>query len=77
MMLPARRMTQELFHGDGARLLLAGCAQHTDLSPDAAGSGIFGWLMAMVAQHFGFPVPDGGAGAAHRRAGTPPAPRRR
>ena len=61
MMLPARRMTQELFHGDGARLLLAGCAQHTDLSPDQAGSGIFGWLMAMVAQTDGFPVPDGGA----------------
>ena len=62
MMLPARRMTQELFDGDGARLLLAGCAQHTDLSPDQAGSGIFGWLMAMVAQHDGFPVPVGGAG---------------
>jgi phytoene dehydrogenase-like protein len=62
MMLPARRMSQELFDGDGARLLLAGCAQHTDLSPDQAGSGIFGWLMAMVAQHDGFPVPTGGAG---------------
>ncbi|HEY1489385.1 MAG TPA: NAD(P)/FAD-dependent oxidoreductase [Micromonosporaceae bacterium] len=63
MTLPARRMTQELFEGEGARLLLAGCAQHTDLSPDQAGSGIFGWLMAMVAQSHGFPVPAGGAGA--------------
>ena len=62
MMLPARRMTEEMFAGDGARLLLAGCAQHTDLSPDEAGSGIFGWLTAMVAQRYGFPVPEGGAG---------------
>jgi phytoene dehydrogenase-like protein len=62
MVLPARRMTEEMFAGDGARLLLAGCAQHTDLSPDQAGSGIFGWLMAMVAQRYGFPVPAGGAG---------------
>jgi phytoene dehydrogenase-like protein len=62
MVLPARRMTREMFDGDGARLLLAGCAQHTDLSPDQAGSGIFGWLMAMVAQQAGFPVPAGGAG---------------
>lgn len=62
MVLPARRMTRELFDGAGARLLYAGCAQHTDLSPDEAGSGIFGWLMAMVAQQHGFPVPQGGAG---------------
>jgi phytoene dehydrogenase-like protein len=62
MVLPARRMTQEMFDGDGARMLVAGCAQHTDLSPDQAGSGIFGWLMAMVAQRHGFPVPAGGAG---------------
>lgn len=62
MVLPVRRMTQEMFAGDGARLLVTGCAQHTDLSPDEAGSGIFGWLMAMVAQRNGFPVPEGGAG---------------
>ncbi len=62
MALPARRMTHEMFAGAGARMLMAGCAQHTDLSPDEAGSGIFGWLMAMVAQHDGFPVPHGGAG---------------
>lgn len=76
LVLPARRMTHELFDGDGAQMLLAGCAQHTDLSPDQAGSGIFGWLMAMVAQSEGFPVPDGGRSAG-RSANPPSAPRRR
>jgi len=59
---PVRAMATEEFDGDGAGLLLAGNALHTDLSPDSAGSGIFGWLLAMLAQDVGFPVPRGGAG---------------
>ena len=51
----------DLFEGDGARLLLAGCALHTDLSPAESGSGGYGWLLAMLGQEFGFPVPVGGA----------------
>ena len=43
-------------------LLLAGNALHADLSPDGAGSAIFGWLLAMLGQSVGFPVPIGGAG---------------
>ena len=35
---------------------------HADVPPDAAGSGIFGWLLAMLGQDVGFPVPQGGAG---------------
>ncbi|MFI5669793.1 phytoene desaturase family protein [Streptomyces sp. NPDC051704] len=61
--LPVRRLGEEQFTGDGGRLLLAGNALHADLSPEAAGSGGFGWLMSMLGQSHGFPVPVGGAGA--------------
>jgi phytoene dehydrogenase-like protein len=61
--LPARRLAEEHFRGEGGALLLAGNALHTDLSPDDAGSGIFGWLLCSLAQHVGFPVPEGGAGS--------------
>lgn len=59
--LPVRRLGEELFDGEGARLLFAGNALHTDLGPDNAGSGVFGWLLGMVGQDVGFPVPEGGA----------------
>ncbi|MPY32396.1 NAD(P)/FAD-dependent oxidoreductase [Streptomyces adustus] len=61
--LPVRRLGDEEFRGDGGRLLLAGNALHADVAPEAAGSGAFGWLMSMVGQSHGFPVPVGGAGA--------------
>ncbi|MEV6878973.1 NAD(P)/FAD-dependent oxidoreductase [Amycolatopsis sp. NPDC051128] len=60
--LPARRFGDELFTGEGAKLLLAGNAAHSDLSVDNAGSAVFGWLLAMIGQDTGFPVPEGGAG---------------
>lgn len=63
MLLPARRLGEERFDGEGGRLLLAGNALHADLSPESAISGGFGWLMAMLAQTHGFPVPVGGASA--------------
>ena len=50
------------FAGDGARLLLAGNAGHSDIPLDAPGSGLMGLLMAMLGQTIGFPVPEGGAG---------------
>jgi phytoene dehydrogenase-like protein len=59
--LTVRRFGTERFGGEGARLLLAGNALHTDLGPDGAGSAIFGWLLSMLAQDIGFPVPAGGA----------------
>ncbi|GAA1781868.1 NAD(P)/FAD-dependent oxidoreductase [Luedemannella flava] len=61
--LPVRRLGAEMFDGEGATLLMAGCALHADLSPDDAGSGLYGWLLAMLAQQYGFPVPAGGASA--------------
>ncbi|MGZ4638985.1 MAG: phytoene desaturase family protein [Actinomycetes bacterium] len=62
-MLPVRRFVEEEFGGAGAQLLVAGNALHTDLAPEAAGSSVYGLLLAMLGQHHGFPVPQGGSGA--------------
>ncbi|WP_078879290.1 phytoene desaturase family protein [Streptomyces sp. NRRL B-24720] len=63
MLLPVRRFGEEEFAGQGGRLLLAGNALHADFAPEAAGSGGFGWLMSMLGQSYGFPVPAGGSSA--------------
>jgi phytoene dehydrogenase-like protein len=63
---PLRRYVEERFRGDGARALLAGNALHTDLGPESATSALFGWLLVMLGQHVGFPVPVGGAGTLTR-----------
>jgi phytoene dehydrogenase-like protein len=60
---PVRRLAEEQFRGEGGALLLAGNALHADLSPETAGSGLFGWMMCALAQTVGFPVPEGGAGS--------------
>jgi phytoene dehydrogenase-like protein len=60
--LPVRRFGEENFRGEGGPLLFAGNALHADLSPDAAGSAIYGWLLTMLGHTHGFPVPVGGAG---------------
>ncbi len=60
-LLPVRRLIEEEFHGPGS-LLLAGCTLHTDLAPEDAGSSVFGWLLAMLAHEYGWPVPVGGSG---------------
>ncbi len=64
-LLPVRRMAEEEFAGggEGGRLLLGGNAAHTDIGPEMAGSGLFGWILACAGQEHGFPVPEGGAGA--------------
>ncbi|MDQ6937518.1 MAG: NAD(P)/FAD-dependent oxidoreductase, partial [Actinomycetota bacterium] len=58
---PVRRFGEERFHGAGGPILLAGNALHADLSPDGAGSALYGWLLAMLGHSHGFPVPAGGA----------------
>ncbi|EFL19316.1 NAD(P)/FAD-dependent oxidoreductase [Streptomyces sp. C] len=63
MLLPARRLGEEEFAGAGGRLLIAGNALHADLAPESALGGGFGWLMCMLGQQHGFPVPRGGAQA--------------
>lgn len=60
--LPVRRYVEEEYRGEGGRLLFAGNALHTDLSPEGAGGAVYGWLLAMLGQQVGFPVPEGGAG---------------
>ena len=62
LMLPATAMGEQLFDGDAARLLLLGNALHADTPIDAPGSGVMGFLLVMLAQDSGFPVPVGGAG---------------
>lgn len=61
--LPVRRFAHETFLGECAGLLLTGNAMHADIPPDAAGSGVFGWLLTMLGQDVGYPVPVGGAGS--------------
>ncbi len=61
-LLPVRRLAEETFAGEGGRLLLTGNAMHTDIAPESAGSGLYGWLLSMLGQDVGFPVPRGGAG---------------
>ncbi len=62
MLSPARTLTDRQFRGVGAKMLIAGNSAHADIPMDAPGSGLMGWLLAMVGQHLGFPVPRGGAG---------------
>jgi phytoene dehydrogenase-like protein len=60
--LPVHRLGEELFGGTHGRLLLTGNAMHADVPSVAPVSGAFGWLLAMLGQDVGFPVPKGGAG---------------
>jgi phytoene dehydrogenase-like protein len=61
--MPVRRLGEENFRGDGARLLMTGNAMHADIAPISAGSGLLGWLLTMLGQDVGYPVPQGGAQA--------------
>ncbi len=71
-LLSVRRFGHEEFGSEEARVLLSGNAMHSDVPPDGAGSALFGWLLVMLGQDVGFPVPEGGAGmlatALRRRA---------
>lgn len=59
---PANTMACELFDGEAPRVLLLGNAMHADVPPDAPISGAMGFLMTMLAQDCGWPVPVGGSG---------------
>ncbi|MFI9379884.1 phytoene desaturase family protein [Kutzneria sp. NPDC052558] len=61
--LSARTLAEERFDGAGARLLVNGNAMHADAGIDSPGSGVFGWLLAMIGQDRGYPVAEGGASA--------------
>lgn len=62
LLAPARTLGEQEFAGPGGRLLLAGSALHTDLFPESAAGSLFGWLLTMIGQRYGWPVPEGGAG---------------
>ncbi len=62
-LLPVRRLAEEHFGGRGAGMLLAANALHADLGPEAPLSGFFAWLLCSLGQQYGYPVPEGGAGA--------------
>lgn len=66
LLSPARTLVTQRFGGIGPQMLLAGNAAHADISMDAPGSGLLGWLLAMMGQDKGFPVPVGGAGMLSR-----------
>ncbi|MEO9329390.1 phytoene desaturase family protein [Gordonia aurantiaca] len=72
LLLPADRMVRELFRHEKSRLLILGNALHADIPLDAPGSGVMGYLLTMLGQDTGYPVPVGGAGelarALRRRA---------
>ncbi|MBW0020223.1 MAG: NAD(P)/FAD-dependent oxidoreductase [Mycobacterium sp.] len=59
---PANTMVQQLFAGEAPRLLMLGNAMHADVPPDAPLSGAMGFLMTMLGQDCGWPVPVGGSG---------------
>ncbi|MGB6208829.1 phytoene desaturase family protein, partial [Mycobacterium sp.] len=62
MVQPANAMVDRLFTGEAPRILLLGNAMHADAPPDAPGSGAMGFLMTMLGQDCGWPVPVGGSG---------------
>jgi len=62
LLQPANTMVEQLFAGEAPRLLLLGNAMHTDAPLDAPGSGVMGFLMTMLGQDGGWPVPVGGSG---------------
>ncbi|HEV3000984.1 MAG TPA: NAD(P)/FAD-dependent oxidoreductase [Solirubrobacteraceae bacterium] len=59
--MPLRRHAEEEFRGDGAARLLAGNALHADVTPDSAGSALYGWVLVGLGQSLGWPVARGGA----------------
>ncbi|MGH3002907.1 MAG: phytoene desaturase family protein [Gaiellaceae bacterium] len=61
-LLSARRFGEEHFSGDGGRRLIAGSALHTDVTPETAIGGFFGFVLCALGQDVGFPVPAGGSG---------------
>lgn len=62
MLTPVTEIGRSRFQGAMPRILLAGNAGHADIPLDAPGSGLMGFLMTMLGQTVGFPVPVGGAG---------------
>jgi phytoene dehydrogenase-like protein len=54
------------FASDQARAFVAAWATHSDLSPEAAGGGVYALILALLGQRRGMPVAQGGTGALTR-----------
>ncbi|MFC9690900.1 phytoene desaturase family protein [Kribbella sp. NPDC056951] len=63
---PVQWVGNRRFAGEAAKMLMATNSQHADIAPTAPGSGLMGWLLVMIAQQHGYPVPRGGAGELSR-----------
>src|SRR3712207_1826656 len=61
--MPLRRHAEEEFAGAGAARLLAGNALHAEVTPDSAGSALYGWVLCGIGRSRGGPVRRGGARA--------------
>ena len=62
LLTPMRTLAERLFTDPGGQMLMAGNAAHADIALDAPGSSLMGWLLVMLGQELGFPVPEGGSG---------------
>lgn len=62
LLASVRSLGEQRFGGDAPGMLLTTNAQHADIAPEGAGSGLMGWLLVMLGQQYGYPVPRGGAG---------------
>lgn len=60
--LSAHRFAEQEFAGEGARLLVVGNGLHSDVPATSPLSALLGWLLSMIGQDQGWPVPQGGAG---------------
>ena len=58
---PAMSTARLLFGDRSARALFAGVAAHSVLPPEALGSAVFGWVLAIAAHAVGWPIPRGGS----------------
>src|SRR5699024_659640 len=62
-LLPATRLTEELFSNPRSRAWLAGSCLHGDVAADEAGSAIIGTYLQLLGHAVGWPSPKGGAQA--------------
>ncbi|MDO8540542.1 MAG: NAD(P)/FAD-dependent oxidoreductase [Opitutaceae bacterium] len=60
---PAERIARERFRGNAARALFAGCAAHSILALNRAGTAAFGMVLALSAHIAGWPCARGGSQA--------------
>ena len=62
MLASAVTFGREVFGHERPTAWLSGSAVHTDLGPDAPGSGAFGLVLKFLGHLVGWPFPEGGAG---------------